>query len=384
MEERHRLGELAALFLRLGVTAFGGPAAHIAMMHDEVVRRRGWVSEQNFLDTVGATNLIPGPNSTEVAIHLGWERGRVRGLIVAGVCFILPAALIVGVLAWAYVRYGDTPEVEGLLYGIKPIVIAIVALAIWRLAPTAIKTRPLAAVGLAAGAAYLLGLNELLLMVLGGVAGVAIHGVRHWRAGRLSVWAPLLFVAGPLGRVVAATKETPDVGLGALFLVFLKIGSVLYGGGYVLLAFLQGELVDRMGWLTSQQVLDAVSIGQVTPGPVFTTATFVGYVLAGAPGAVVATVGIFLPSFVFVGFLGPIVRRMRASDTAGAALDGVNAAALGLMAAVLVDLAGDALVDVLTGAVAIAAAIVLWRTKVNSTWLIAAGAAIGLLHAAAT
>ena len=183
MEERHRLGELAALFLRLGVTAFGGPAAHIAMMHDEVVRRRGWVSEQDFLDTVGATNLIPGPNSTEVAIHLGWERGRVRGLIVAGVCFILPAALIVGVLAWAYVRYGDTPEVEGLLYGIKPIVIAIVALAIWRLAPTAIKTRPLAAVGLAAGAAYLLGLNELLLMVLGGVAGVAIHGVRHWRAG---------------------------------------------------------------------------------------------------------------------------------------------------------------------------------------------------------
>lgn len=373
------------MFLRLGVTAFGGPAAHIAMMHDEVVRRRGWLSEQDFLDTVGATNLIPGPNSTEVAIHLGWERGRLRGLVVAGVCFILPAALIVGVLAWAYVRYGDTPEVEGLLYGIKPVVIAIVALAIWRLAPTAAKTRPLAALGIAAGAAYLLGLNELLLMVLGGVVGMVVHGVRHWRAGRLGVWAPLAFAAGPLGplgRLATAAKEAPDVGLGALFLVFLKIGSVLYGGGYVLLAFLQGELVDRLGWLTSQQVLDAVSIGQVTPGPVFTTATFVGYVVAGAPGAVVATVGIFLPSFVFVGFLGPIVRRMRASAAAGAALDGVNAAALGLMAGVLVDLAGDALVDALTGAVAAVGAVLLWRTKVNSTWLIAAGAAIGLLHTA--
>jgi chromate transporter len=193
-----------------------------------------------------------------------------------------------------------------------------------------------------------------------------------------------LTVVMPLGRLAAATKDTADVGLGALFLVFLKIGSVLYGGGYVLLAFLQGELVDRMGWLTSQQVLDAVSIGQVTPGPVFTTATFVGYLVAGAPGAVVATLGIFLPSFVFVGFLGPIVRRMRASDAAGAALDGVNAAALGLMAAVLIDLAGDALVDILTGALAFAGAVLLWRTKVNSTWLIGAGAVVGLLHAAAT
>lgn len=376
----HRLGELAALFLRLGVTAFGGPAAHIAMMHDEVVRRRGWVSEQTFLDTVGATNLIPGPNSTELAMHLGWQRARLRGLVVAGACFILPAALIVGVLAWAYVRYGDTPEVDGLLYGVKPVVIALVAMALWRLAPTAAKTWRLAAIGVAAAAAYLLGVHELVIMAAGGGVGLVVHGVGSLRAQRLSSFSPLALMLAPIVRLASST---PDVGLGALFLVFLKIGSVLYGGGYVLLAFLQGELVDRLGWLTPEQVLDAASIGQVTPGPVFTTATFVGYVLAGVPGAVVATVGIFLPSFVFVGFLGRIVVWMRASARAGAVLDGVNAAALGLMAGVLVDLAGDALVDVITVAVAAVGVIVLWRTKVNSTWLVAGGAAIGFLHGVA-
>jgi chromate transporter len=375
-----RLRELAALFLRLGVTAFGGPAAHIAMMHDEVVRRRGWVSEQRFLDTVGATNLIPGPNSTELAMHLGWQRARLRGLLVAGVCFIAPAAVIVGVLAWAYVRYGDTPEVEGLLYGVKPVVIALVAVALWRLAPTAAKSWRLAVLGVAAGGLYLLGVNELAVMVVGGVAGLALNGLTSLRAQRLRSWSPMALLLGP---VVRLTASTPDVGLGELFLVFVKIGSVLYGSGYVLLAFLQGELVDRLGWLTSQQVLDAASIGQVTPGPVFTTATFVGYVVAGAPGAVVATVGIFLPSFVFVGFLGRIVDWMRSSAPAGAALDGINAAALGLMAGVLVDLAGDALVDALTVAVAAVGVLVLWRTKVNSTWLVAAGAALGLLRSVA-
>lgn len=375
-----RLGELAALFLRLGVTAFGGPAAHIAMMHDEVVRRRGWVSEQAFLDTVGATNLIPGPNSTELAMHLGWERARWRGLIVAGVCFILPAALIVGVLAWAYVRYGDTPEVEGLLYGVKPVVIALVAMALWRLAPTAAKTWRLAVLGVAAAAAYLLGVHELVIMAVGGLLGLVLHGLSSLRSQRLGSLSPLALLLAPAVRLASST---PDVGLGALFLVFLKIGSVLYGGGYVLLAFLQGELVDRLGWLTPEQVLDAASIGQVTPGPVFTTATFVGYLLAGAPGAVVATVGIFLPSFVFVGFLGRIVGWMRSSAPAGAVLDGVNAAALGLMAGVLVDLAGDALVDAITVAVAAVGVIALWRTKLNSTWLVAGGAAVGLLHAVA-
>ena len=367
------MGELAALFLRLGVTAFGGPAAHIAMMHDEVVRRRGWVDEQQFLDTVGATNLVPGPNSTELAIHLGWERARLRGLVVAGVCFILPAALIVGVLAWAYLRYGETPGVEGLLYGVKPIVIAVVAMAIGKLAPTAAKSWPLGVLGVAAAAAYLLGVNELLLLVLGGLCGLAGHAATRLKAQRLTTWSPLLALAGASGAA--------DVGLGSLFLVFLKIGSVLYGGGYVLLALLDGELVDRLGWITEQQLLDAASIGQVTPGPVFTTATFVGYLVAGAPGAVVATVGIFLPSFVFAGLLTPLVRWMRSSASTGAVLDAVNAAALGLMAGVLIQLSGDALVDPLTVAVGAAALVLLWRTKLNSTYLIVGGGIIGLLHA---
>ena len=371
--EPRRLGELAALFFRLGVTAFGGPAAHIAMMHDEVVRRRGWVDEQRFLDTVGATNLVPGPNSTELAIHLGWERARLRGLLVAGVCFILPAALIVGVLAWAYVRYGDTPSVEGVLYGVKPVVIAIVVTAIAKLAPTAGKSWPLRVLGVAAAGAYLLGVNELLLLALGALCGLVGYTVTRLQAQRLSTWSPLL--------ALATAPGAADVGLGHLFVVFVKIGSVLYGGGYVLLAFLDGEVVDRLGWITGQQLLDAASIGQVTPGPVFTTATFVGYLVAGAPGAMVATVGIFLPSFVFAGLLTPIVRWMRASAPTGAVLDAVNAAALGLMAGVTVQLAGDALVDPLTVVVGVAALAVLWRTKLNSTSLIAGGAIVGLLHA---
>lgn len=368
-ESRGRLAELAALFLRLGATAFGGPAAHIALMHDEVVRRRGWVSDERFVDLVGATNLIPGPNSTELAIHLGWDRARGRGLVVAGVCFIAPAALIVGTLAWIYVTYGDTPALEGVLYGIKPVVIAIVAQALLRLVPTVAKTRLLALLAASAVAAYLLGVHELAVLVGGGGLAAALHTARQAQtSGRLSVWFPLPFAAAS------------DVELGRLFLTFLRIGAVLYGSGYVLLAFLRVELVERLGWLTNEQLLDAVSIGQVTPGPVFTTATFVGYILAGVPGAVLATVGIFLPSFVFVALLTRLVGWMRASATLGAVLDGVNAAAVGLMAAVGAELAGDALVDPLTVAILVAAGVALWRTQVNSAWLITAGAAVGVLH----
>jgi chromate transporter len=378
-----RLAELARLFLRLGVTAFGGPAAHVAMMHDEVVRRRGWVTNERFVDLVGATNLVPGPNSTELAIHLGWDRARWRGLVTAGVCFILPAAVIVGTLAWVYVEYGDTPALEGVLYGIKPVVIAIVAQALVGLLPTAAKTRWHAGLAVAAALAYLLGVNELLVLAAG-AAGAGV--VRRAQTSRLKVsllplapLAPLALLA-PLG--AAAGRD--DVGTWQLFLVFLRIGAVLYGSGYVLLAFLDGELVDRLHWITSDQLLDAVSIGQVTPGPVFTTATFVGYVTAGWPGAVVATVGIFLPSFLFVALLTQIVDRMRASSTFGAVLDGVNATAIGLMAGVSLVLAGDAVVDPLTVAIAGAAGLALWRTSLNSAWLIAAGAAAGILHTLAT
>ena len=368
MTGERRLGDLAALFLRLGVTAFGGPAAHIAMMHDEVVRRRRWVDDQRFADLVGATNLIPGPNSTELAIHLGWERGRGRGLVIAGVTFIVPAAVIVGVLAWVYVRYGDTPALDGVLYGIKPVVIVIIAQALWKLLPTVAKTPLLAALCAAAVAGYLLGVNELALLAAAGIAAVVTRHAVRLRRSRAAVLLPVL-AAGI------------DADRWRLFWTLLKIGSVLYGSGYVLLAFLQGDFVDRLGWLTERQLLDAVSIGQVTPGPVFTTATFVGYLVAGTWGAVLATVAIFLPSFVFVALLARLVGLMRRSATFGSVLDGVNAAAVGLMAAVSGRLATDAVVDVPTGAVAAGAALALWRTTWNSAWLIGAGAMIGLVHA---
>lgn len=363
------LKEVTWLFLRLGITAFGGPAAHIALMHHEIVRRRGWVTDERFVDLVGATNLIPGPNSTELAIHLGWIRAGGRGLVVAGACFIAPAAFIVGALAWVYVTYGDTPALEGVLYGIKPVVIAVVAQALVRLVPTAAKTTMLAAMAAAAGVAYLLGANELLLLAIAGTVAAGLGFARRTGGRGLSVWLPIVAAA--------------DADVGRLFLVFLRIGAVLYGSGYVLLAFLEAELVERRGWITSEQLLDAVSIGQVTPGPVFTTATFIGYLTDGFWGAVVATIAIFLPSFLFVALLTRLVDRMRASTALGAFLDGVNAAAIGLMAAVAARLAGDALVDPLTVAILVAAAIGLWRTELNSAWIIAGGAGIGVVHALA-
>jgi chromate transporter len=369
-----RLGEVARLFLRLGTTAFGGPAAHIAMMHDEVVTRRRWVSEQEFLDMVGATNLIPGPNSTELAIHLGHRRARWRGLVVAGVCFIAPAALIVLALAWAYVRYGTTDVGEGVLYGIKPVVIAIVVQALLKLGRTAAKTPFLAAVGLAAVAAYLAGVNELVVLAAGAAIVVIVRAVARQRGGALNAIAVWPLLAGP----IAPTGVPVD--LATLFTTFLKIGAVLYGGGYVLLAFLRGDIVERLGWLTEQQLLDAISIGQVTPGPVFTTATFVGYVVAGILGAVLATVAIFLPSFVFVALLSRLVPWMRAHRFTADLLDGANVTALGLMAGVTAQLGREALVDALTIAIAAAAGLLLWRTRLNSVWLIAAGAGIGIAH----
>ncbi|WP_246080742.1 chromate efflux transporter [Nonomuraea mesophila] len=377
--------EVALLFLKLGTIAFGGPAAHIAMMRDELVRRRGWVSDERFADLMGATNLIPGPNSTELAIHLGHDRARMRGLVAAGVCFILPAALIVTTLAWAYVTYGSTPAAEGLLYGIVPAVIAIIAHALFGLWRTVIKTAWLGALALAALAAYLAGVNELLILAAGALLAAAVRlprrlprrppGDQNRLPGVLA--APLLAFGGsPL------FPEPTGGQLTQLFLTMLKIGSVLYGSGYVLLAFLRGDFVERLGWLSSQQLADAVSIGQVTPGPVFTTATFVGYVVAGPIGAFVATVAIFLPSFVFVGLLTRLTGWLRSSRWASALLDGVNAAALALMAGVSYQLARTAVVDPLTAAIAVLSLVLLWTTKLNNAWLIAGGAAIGLARAA--
>jgi chromate transporter len=363
--------EVAGLFLKLGTIAFGGPVAHIAMMRDELVRRRGWVTDQRFIDLVGATNLIPGPNSTELAIHLGYDRARWRGLVVAGVCFILPAAVIVTALAWAYVTYGDTPAVTGVLYGIVPVVVAIIAHALLGLVRTVVKTVWLGGLAVAALAAYLLGVNELLVLAAGAAVAAAVHAARH-RPHRGYLAAPL---ALPL------FGEPTGGQLLQLFATMLKIGAVLYGSGYVLLAFLRGDFVDRLGWITEQQLLDAVSIGQVTPGPVFTTATFIGYLVAGPLGAFVATVAIFLPSFVFVGLLTRITDKLRSTAWTSALLDGVNAAALALMAGVSWQLGRTAIVDPLTAAIAVATLLLLWRTRLNNAWYIGAGALIGLGHA---
>ncbi len=382
--QRGHLREVGWLFLKLGATAFGGPAAHIAMMEDEVVRRRQWVSREEFLDLLGATNLIPGPNSTELAIHLGHRRAGWPGLLVAGVAFIVPAFLIVLGIAWAYVRFGTLPPAHGILYGIKPVVIAVVVQALWSLGRSAVKTRFLAFVGLAAVALTFLGTNEL--TVLFGIGfftmlwKVATLPRAHAKGPSATLLALFPALASAPAAPALAGAVTP-LGLSPLFLFFLKTGSVLFGSGYVLLAFLRADLVERWGWLTEAQLLDAIAIGQFTPGPVFTTATFIGYVLGGSPGAIVATAGIFLPAFVFVGISGPLVPKLRRSPLAGAFLDGVNVASLALMLVVTWQLGRSALVDWLTLALAFASAVLLIRWRANSAWLVLGGAVVGIFVA---
>jgi chromate transporter len=370
---------LATLFLRLGTTAFGGPAAHIAMMEDEVVRRRKWLSREEFLDLLGTTNLIPGPNSTEMAIHIGHRRAGWAGLIVAGSCFIVPAMLIVLGFAWAYVRYGNLPQTERVLYGVKPVIIAVVLQALWGLGRTAVKTWVLGLIGAASVAASAAGLNELLVLFGAGLAVIVTVLPRHSRPAAPAIALTMPRVSpGPVLAATTAVAASVPFGLWPLFLFFLKVGAVLYGSGYVLLAFLQGGLVERYGWLTQTQLLDAVAVGQVTPGPVFTTATFIGYVLGGLPGGLVATAGIFLPAFFFVAISGPLVPRIRRSRIAGAFLDGVNVGSLALMAWMSVELARSAVVDVPTVLLALASGALLIRYRVNSFWLVLAGALAGL------
>ena len=373
------LYEVAALFLKLGLTAFGGPAAHIAMFRDEVVRRRKWVDDQQFLDLLGATNLIPGPNSTEMAIHLGYARAGWAGLIVGGACFILPAVLIVMALAWAYVRFGALPQATALLYGVKPVIIAIIAQALWGLGRKAVKGPLTAGVGLAVLALYFLGVNEIGLLFAGGLVVMLAQNLARLRGacGFSSLFASLPGAYRLLPSAFSLLPSSFNPAL--LFWTFLKIGSVLYGSGYVLLAFLRADFVTRLGWLTDRQLIDAIAIGQVTPGPVFTTATFIGYVLGGPASALLATLGIFLPSFIFVALSHPLIPRLRNSPWASSLLDGVNVASLGLMAAVTWQLGRAALVDPLTVTLALVSALLLFRFKVNSTWLVLGGAAVGIL-----
>ncbi len=388
------LAELSALFLRLGITGFGGPAAHIAMMEDEVVVRRRWLTHQRFLDLIGATNLIPGPNSTEMTLHIGLERAGVRGLVVSGASFILPAALITGFLASLYVRYGALPQVEELLAGVRAVVLVIILGAIIRLGRQAARNWKLVAVTSAVVVAVWAGLHEVIALFLGGLAGMlwlrGREGLRDPRGLLAAVALVLVLLAVVAGLLAAAASiasvwpQTTSTGPGQVpvwqvGLYFLFIGSVLYGSGYVLFAFLQGGPVETLGWLSSQQLVDAVAAGQITPGPVFSAATFIGYVVAGWQGAVVATVAIFLPGFIFVLALNPLLPRMRASRWMSAFLDAINASAIGLMIVVLLQLSRVALVSWQAIAIAIVAALVSLRWQVNSTWLVLGGGLAGWL-----
>ena len=370
---RRNLIEVAALFLRLGATAFGGPAAHLGIMHNEVVKRRRWLSDQEFLDLIGATNLIPGPNSTEMAIHIGFLRARWLGLVAGGMRFVIPATAIVLGLAWAYVRFGAKVQAAWLLYGVKPVVIAIIGQALWSLGRKAVKSIPTALVASAVLVLYFFRMNEIALLFAGGL--IVMMGLNLHRLRKRTLGALLTPLAGLGFPALASTSFSVPL----LFLTFLKIGAVMYGSGYVLLAFLRADLVTRFGWLTDRQLLDAIAVGQVTPGPLFTTATFIGYLLGGVPGALLATLGIFLPAFVFVAISNPIIPRLRRSTWASGFLDGVNAAALGLMAAVTWQLGGASLVDPLTIIVALVSLGILFRYKINSVWLVLAGGLIGLL-----
>jgi chromate transporter len=352
------------------------------MMHDEVVTRKHWLSDQEFLDLVGATNLIPGPNSTELAIHLGYVRAGWLGLIAAGVSFIVPAMLIVMALAWVYVTYGTTPQADALFYGIKPVVIIIIAQALWLLGRKAIKNSVTAAVGIAAVTFYLFGANEILLLLVAGIVVMLIENVKYFRnGGQAQGIVPIFGLAQATAPTLSLSllfSISLSFSLPLLFFTFLKIGAVLYGSGYVLVAFLQRELVQNLGWLTQQQLLDAIAIGQVTPGPVFTTATFIGFLLGGVPGALVATVGIFLPAFIFVALTNPFIPRLRQSRWLRGLLDGVNVASAGLMLGVTIELARGAFVDVPTILIGAAAALALFYFKINTTWLVLGGALTGL------
>jgi chromate transporter len=373
------LKEVALVFLKLGTVAFGGPAAHIAMMEDEFVTRRQWLTREQFLDRLGAANLIPGPSSTEMAIFIGYEKRGWPGLLVAGCAFILPAAIMVAAIASAYVRYGTLPQVTGVLYALKPVVIAVVIQAFWKLARTAMKSIWLGIVGSVAALLYVLRLHEVLTLAI--AAALAGAPVLYRRVRSSTGFSSLLLTRITplrLSGVLAATAV--PFGLWRLFLVFAKIGAVLFGSGYVLLAFLQTDLVDRLHWLTERQLLDAVAVGQVTPGPVFTTATFIGYIIGGVPGAVVATVGIFAPGFVYVALSGLLIPRIRRSRVAASMLDGVVVGSLALIGVVAWQLGRAAIVDVPTLVIAIVSTALLLRFRVNSAWLIVTAGAFGWLY----
>lgn len=395
-QDSNRLGDLAKVFFKLGVIGFGGPAAHIAMMEEEVVKRRQWLTRSHFLDLIGATNLIPGPNSTEMAIHVGYTYGGWAGLVIAGVCFILPAVLITACFAWIYVQFGTLPQVAPFIYGIKPAILAVILGAVWRLGKKAVKNRKLLLIGIGVATLLFFGLNEIIALLLGGFLGMIwlrLSDKSNPPPEQTAAIVTTLLTTGAVHKATAATGATVvSVPLWKLGLFFLKVGSVLFGSGYVLLAFLEGGLVKEYGWLTKVQLLDAIAIGQFTPGPVLSTSTFIGYLIAGFPGAVVATVAIFLPSFLFVALLNPLVPRLRTSKWTAAFLDAVNVSSIALMGVVTLKLAqttliklerapvvGTLSIDWLALGIAASAVILVLRFPINAAWLVLGGALIGWL-----
>lgn len=369
--------ELAFLFLKLGMTAFGGPAAHIAMMEDEVVHRKKWMTHEHFLDLLGATNLIPGPNSTEMAIHIGLLRGGWKGLILAGVCFIGPAVVITLLLAHVYVAYGRLPRFQPLIEGVRPAILAVIFSAVFRLSRPIIRKPFMVGTGLMVMVLNLMGLNEIFLLVLSGIAGLLWNSRgKFWSSG---LNALALCAAAPWTIVLTSPTARDTATLTALGLFFLKIGSVLYGSGYVLVAFLEGGLVETRHWLTQAQLLDAVAVGQFTPGPVLSAATFIGYVILGIPGALTATAGIFLPSFIFVLIISRFIPRLRNSSSTAGFLDGVNAASIGLMLAVTMVLAGSTLTEPLTWGLFGLAVYTVLVWNLNAGWVVGGSALAGWL-----
>ena len=381
MEDGHRIGRLAEIslaFLRVGLIAFGGPAAHLALLEDEFVSRRGWLSRQRFLDLMGATNLIPGPNSTEMTMHLGYERAGALGLFVAGTSFVLPAALLTGMLAWCYLQFGTLPGAAPVLASIRPAVLVVILGAIWKLGRKAVPDWRLAAIAGGVAGLVWLGLGEVPALVVGGIVGMLFLRFPHLLSSAISVAAALCVSTRTL---LAAGGESADFAKLGLF--FLKVGSVLYGSGYVLIAFLEGGLIDDYGWVTRQELLDAVAAGQFTPGPVLTTATFLGFLIGGPAGAATATLCIFLPAFVFAWILNPLVHRLRKSPTSAAFLNAVNASAVGLMAVVAADLGLATLSSGFAIAIAAAAAIALFVGRWPAAWVVVAAALLGWASMAA-
>ncbi len=374
-----RLGEIAVAFLRLGFIAFGGAVAHIALMEEEFVRRRGWLSREEFVDRVGAVNLLPGPSSTEMAIYLGQLRGGLPGLLIAGLAFILPSALMMCAMAWAYVRYGALPQIAGVLWGVKPVVVALIAQAVWSLGKTVLKSRELAVI-----AAIVLGLAAMKVSTLPLLIGTGVAWIAANRFGANPAAGSV--VAGISATTSSATRDAAGgaatfvaATTTGVFLYFLKIGALLFGSGYVLLAVLREDLVLKMHWLSETQLLDGIAVSQATPGPFFTVATFLGYVLSGWRGAGLATLGMFVPAFTYVALTANVLPRLRKSPTAGIFLDGVNAAAVALMAFVGFQFAREAVMTPLAAVIAVASAVLIFRFKVNSAWVVLGGAAVGLI-----